>query len=318
MIYTARGPIHRSELGVTLGHEHIKWEDDESHANSMYFDKKYKDEAINLDLEMLIPIMHDIKVRGGQGVVEASPPIGGQNVKLLRMLSDRVDMHIIPCTGWNMTKQLYDVLPLHYEEQLADRWIKDFNEGLDTIDGIVIRPGFIKLLFDRGTLSKVDQAMLVAAVKASKATGMPIHCHVLEAKMIPDVIQVLDREDADYHKFLWAHADEDAHKETVKLAAEKGMWLGIDNVRKGTSPQKYELLSYVISLGFGDKVLLSQDYDFYQEATRSIKDHPCTVIFDEFIPYCSANGIEKQYIIRIMTENPAKFYDIYTTNPSIY
>jgi len=40
MIYTTRGPIHKSELGVTLGHEHIKWESDEFHANKMYFDKK--------------------------------------------------------------------------------------------------------------------------------------------------------------------------------------------------------------------------------------------------------------------------------------
>jgi hypothetical protein len=37
------------------------------------------------------------------------------------------------------------VFPIHYEEQLANRWIKDFKEGLDTIDGIVIRLGHIKL-----------------------------------------------------------------------------------------------------------------------------------------------------------------------------
>lgn len=312
MIYTARGPIHKSELGLTLGHEHIKWEEDESHGNNMYFDKRYQDEAINLDLACLLPILYDIKAKGVQSIVEASPPIGGQNVKLLKVLSERADMHIIPCTGWNMTKQLYDVFPLHYEEQLAKRWIKDFNEGLDTIDDIMIRPGYIKLLLDRGSLSKADRAMLIAAVKTSKATGMPIHCHVLEAKMIYEVIQVLDAEDADYQKFLWAHADEEADKETVKLAAEKGMWLGIDNVRRGTSMQEFELLRYVMSLGFGDKVLLSQDYDFYKEANRSIKHHPCTVIFDEFIPYCSSNGIDQQEIIRMMTENPAKFYDIDT------
>jgi predicted metal-dependent phosphotriesterase family hydrolase len=142
--------------------------------------------------------------------------------------------------------------------------------------------------------------------------SVSIHCHILEAKIVLEVIQVLDAENADYHKFLWAHTDKEAHKETVKLAAEKGMWMGIDIIRKGTSPEKFELLSYVISLGYGHKVLLSQDYDFYSEATKSIEDHPCTVIFDEFIPYCSANGIAKQEIIRMMTENPANFYDVDT------
>lgn len=314
MIYTVRGPIQKSELGVILEHEHIKWENDECLANSMYFDKKYEDELIKLDIEYIMPIMLDIKAKGGNGVVEASPPIGGQNLKLLRELSLRSDLHIIPCTGWNMTKQLYDVFPKHFEEQLADRWIKDFKEGLDTIDGIVIRPDYIKLLLDRGVLSKADKAMLIAAVKASNETGMPIHCHILEAKMVHEVIKVLDAEAANYDKFLWAHADKEADRETVKKAAEKGMWLGIDSVRKGTSPDKFELLKYVLSGGFGDKVLLSQDYDFYEEGKKSIKDHPCTVIFDEFIPYCREKGINKQEIIRIMTENPAKFYDVDTVN----
>lgn len=310
MINTVRGPIHKSELGVTLGHEHIKWENDEFLANNMYFDQKYQEESIHSDLKYILPILLDIKAKGGNSVVEASPPIGGQNVRLLKELSERADMHIIPCTGWNMTKQLFDVFPKYFEEQLANRWIKDYREGLDTIDGIVIRPGYIKLLLDRGKLSNADRAMLIAAVKASKQTGIPIHCHILEAKMVYEVIQVLDEENADYDKFLWAHADQEAHRETVKLAVEKGIWIGIDTVRKGTSPEKFGLLNYVMSMGNGHKVLLSQDYDFYTEGEKSIEAHPCTVIFDEFIPYCSANGIEKQEIIRMMTENPANFYDV--------
>jgi phosphotriesterase-related protein len=310
MIYTVRGPIHKEELGITLGHEHIKWETDEFKANSMYFDKKYQLENMESDMNYIIPVMLDIKERGGKSIVETSPPIGGQNVRLLKALSEQTDLHIIACTGWNMTKQLYDVFPDHFEEQLANRWIKDFKEGLDTIDGIVIRPGHIKLLLDKGRLSGVDKAMLIAAVRASKETGIPVHCHIIEAEMVHEVIQVLDGVNADYNKFLWAHADHESNRETVELAAKKGMWIGIDTIRKGKSAWESELLNYIISLNYGHKVLLSQDYDFYSEGKESIDDHPCTTIFDEFIPYCSANGISRQEIIRIMTENPANFYDI--------
>jgi phosphotriesterase-related protein len=310
MIYTVRGPIHKEELGITLGHEHIKWEGDEFLANSMYFDKKYQLENMESDMNYIIPVMLDIKARGGKSIVETSPPIGGQNVSLLKTLSERTDMHIIACTGWNMTKQLYNVFPHHFEEQLANRWIKDFKEGLDTIDGIVIRPGHIKLLLDKGGLSGTDKAMLVAAVRASKETGIPVHCHILEAEMVHEVIRVLDGENADYNKFLWAHADHEANRETVKLAVKKGMWIGIDNIRKGTSAQKYELLNYISSLNYSHKVLLSQDYDFYSEGKESLDHHPCTSIFDEFIPYCIANGTNRQELIRIMTENPANFYDV--------
>lgn len=310
MIYTARGPISKNELGVTLSHEHIKWEYDECHANSMYFDKKYRLDEIDLDLNLILPIMLDIKAKGGKSIVETSPPIGGQNVKLLKMLSDKADMHIIPCTGWNMTKQLYDVFPHNFEDQLAKRWIKDFEEGLDAIDGVVIRPGYMKFLLDKGELSNADRAMLVAALKASKETGMPIHCHILEAEIVHTVMELLDAEKADYNKFLWAHADEESNIETIKCAAEKGMWIGIDNIQKGTTPNKFELLRQVIALGYGQKLLLSQDYELYKEAKKSTNNHPCTVIFDEFMPYCAKNGIEAQEILRMMTENPAAFYDI--------
>lgn len=152
--------------------------------------------------------------------------------------------------------------------------------------------------------------MLVAAVKASKETDMPIHCHIMEAKMVHEVMKVLDREHANYDKFLWAHAYGESNQETVKLAAEKGMWIGIDNVRKGTSPEKFELLKYVMSLNYEHKVLLSQDYDFYSEGKEFLDSHPCTSIFDEFIPYCYEHGIQKEKITRIMTENPANFYDM--------
>lgn len=128
--------------------------------------------------------------------------------------------------------------------------------------------------------------------------------------MVHQVIDVLDAEDTDYHKFLWAHADKEADKETIKLAAEKGMWLGIDSIRKGTSPEKHELLKDIISLNYAHKVLLSQDYDFYSEGKESITTHPCTTIFDEFIPYCGEHGLDKQEIIGMMTDNPANFYDV--------
>lgn len=310
MIQTARGPIHKSELGLTLGHEHIKWENDENYANTMYFDRKYDDGAIAEAFEKIMPVMSDLKKHGCKAIIETSPPIGGQNVKLMKALSEAADMHLVPCTGWNITKQLYHVFPEGFEDQLAKWWIKDYREGLDTLDGVTIRPGHIKLLLSRGDLSPSDAAMLRAAVRASKATGMPIHCHILEAKMVHEVIALLDQEDADYSKFLWAHADEENHLETIRTAAEKGMWIGIDNIRQGTSPERYELIKTVMDMGYGHRVLISMDYTLYDEYVEKGADHLCKVLFTEFMPYCEERGMSRRTIEEMMTVNPAEFYDI--------
>lgn len=96
-----------------------------------------------------------------------------------------------------------EVFPEGFSNQLANRWIKDFEQGLDTIDGIFIRPCYVKLLLDKGELSAVDREMLIAAVKASNVTGMPIHCNILEAKMVKEVIGLI----------------------------KNGIWVGIDCIR---------------------------------------------------------------------------------------
>ncbi len=103
MIYTVRGPIMQDSLGMTLSHEHFKWEFDDDFAQGMYFNEDHNKEVY----KVLHPVMKDLKASGCQAVVEASPPVGGQNLKLLKALSESLDMHIIPCTGWNVLKHTY-------------------------------------------------------------------------------------------------------------------------------------------------------------------------------------------------------------------
>lgn len=310
MIFTVNGPIEKDQMGATLGHEHFKWEYDDGLVHQMYYDKVYEDEEIEKAYQVILPVLKDLYKASCRTIVEASPPIGGQNVKLLRKLSLASGINIIPSTGWNVFKQMYHVFTNDFAENMARKWIYDFEHGLDTIDGVVVRPGYIKLLLDRGELSLVDQAMLIGGVKASKKTGMPIHCHILEAHMVYDVISLLEKENADFSKFLWAHADKEGDLEAIKVAASKGMWIGLDMIKDGTHEEEVKLLKQVIELGFKNQVLLSQDYDFYEEAIEKGDNHPCASFFEKFIPYCKNQGIADDVLEKILKNNPADFYDI--------
>ncbi len=308
MIYTVRGPIHKNELGMTLSHEHIKWDCDSDYAIQLYFDKENDQEDTESSFQKILPEVEKLYKSGCRSIVEATPPMGGQNLQLLNKLSQATNMHIIPSTGFNMPKQIHTMFGNSIVDALSQRWTEDFEKGLDEIKGLSIKPGYIKLLLDRGELSKNDKDMLKAAVMTSKKTDLPIHCHILESKMVYEVIELLKSEGADFERFLWAHADMESDVETITFAFETGMWIGLDMIKQGTYQDKFVLLDKLIKLGYADKLLLSQDYDLYEEAVN--QTDVCSSFFLEFIPHCVNKGIKETLLTKILNDNPGTFYDV--------
>ena len=89
-----------------------------------------------------------------------------------------------------------------------------------------------------------------------------------------------------------------------------GMWLGFDNIRPDNYTKHCDLIKKAVKAGYHGRILLSQDYDFYEEFTEKGNNHPCASIFTDFIPYCEGNGLSRDIILNMMTSNPAEFYDI--------
>ncbi len=309
MIYTVNRPIAKDKMQAALCHEHFKCESDENYANQLYFDRKYDEARIDDAFKVLLPVLQKLYAIGCRSVVEASPPIIGQNIKLLRKLSLASNMNIIPCTGHNLPKYVHEIHSEKYSEQLAARWIKDFESGLDTIDGIEIKPGHLKLLLDKGKLSGVDREMLRAAVTANKRTGIPIHCHILEAAMAQEVMDLLEGEEADFGKFLWSHAIRDKNAGAINRAVKLGIWLGLDMIKKSAYEYNMNFIKEAIAGGFENRILLSQDYDLYDESISHGENQPCASLFTDFIPYCITNGISADTLEKIINKNPAEFYD---------
>lgn len=310
MIYTVCGGIQPFEMGITLGHEHFKWEEDLTKALNRYTTRISDDYEDLQSYQIIMPVLNHLKSHGCKCIVEASPPFGGENLKLLYRLSQATDVHIIANTGLNFDKSTFNPKDEKFIQRLAEQWICDFTKGMDTIDDQLIRPGYIKLLLDRGKLSEVDKAMLLAAAIACKETGMPIHCHILEANMVYKVAALLDDVGFDYSKFLWAHTDRESDLDVIAYAIQKGMWLGLDQIRVGTEKEKHALLKAMLQKGARDKIIMSQDYDFYEEAVADSNNHPCAYLFETFIPYCIEQGMDSEQLNQLLKDNPSKFYNI--------
>jgi len=308
MIYTVTGPIRKEELGVTLSHEHIAW--DNQADERLYFDRVYDEDKIKQMYDKLLPVFERLYREGCRAVVETSSPEGGQNLKLMQKLSKASGVRIIPNTGLALSKNVYRIHGEKYEKQLAARWIEDFRNGLDIIDDVVIKPCHIKIFVSRGRLPEVERKILEAAVTASKAVNIPVHCHIVEAGTANEVIDFLESIQCNFPRFLWAHAGFEGDEEAIRRAAQMGMWLGFDNIRPDNYSRYCRLIKNAVRDGYSSRLLLSQDYDFYEETCEKGNVHPCAGIFTDFLPFCEENGVSRSRLLEMMVVNPAEFYDI--------
>ena len=62
---------------------------------------------------------------------------------------------------------------------------------------------------------------------------------------------------------------------------------------------------------YNHQVLLSQDYDLYDESKRQDGIQRYCAFFNEFVPSCIENGISPEVMESMMTTNPAAFFDIH-------
>ncbi len=309
MIYTVNGTIKKEELGLTLSHEHTTW--DSSQAVALYSEKHYDEEIVRTYTDTLLPVFARLAEAGCRALVEASPPEAGQNVRLLKTLSTASDVHIIANTGAFFGEGAYPSFKDETIDAIAARWTGDFEHGLDTLDGVVIRPGYLKIaLNDKGEIEPLREKLLRAAVRTSNTTGLPIQCHILRAETAVRALAILREEQCELSKFLWAHTCREADIDVIQQLASQGIWLGIDCIRREEYAKYPALIKQIITLGYQDQMLLSQDYDFFAEITRLGSEHPCASIFTDFVPYCEENGLDRDVLLSILTDNPGNFFDI--------
>jgi phosphotriesterase-related protein len=88
-------------------------------------------------------------------------------------------------------------------DQLAARWIAEAREG---IEGTGIRPGFLKIGVDRGTLSAIDRKLIVAAARCHRATGLTIAVHTGDGAAALDILATLKAERVAPSAYVWVHA----------------------------------------------------------------------------------------------------------------
>jgi phosphotriesterase-related protein len=301
-IQTVRGRIKPSQLGMTLIHEHIMV--DFIGADKVDKNRYNPDEVF----EVMLPYLKEIKDLGVTGFAECTPMFLARDPVLLARLSEAANMHILTNTG--MYKEPY--LPKYAFEKTADElsemWVKEIEQGIEDTQ---IKAGFIKIAVNPGNLLPIQQKIIHAAAKTSKATGATIACHTGHGVAVMETLDILKAEGILLDKFIFVHAGGEGDTKYHLTVAEQGAWVEYDGISAGEANRNIQLIKMMLDKGHEDRLLLSQDAGWYNVGEpKGGNIRGFAYLIKDFVPLMEKSGIDKKTIDKLLITNPANALQI--------
>jgi phosphotriesterase-related protein len=302
---TVKGPVSSSSLGQTLIHEHILVDFIGAEA---YDAARWNDDEVT---RVVLPFLQQAKAAGCQTFVDCTPAYLGRDVSLLSELSMRSGLHIITNTGYyggSDTKYLPAHAFTETADQLAERWIQEYEKG---IDGSDVRPGFIKTSINNDHLTPVSQKLIRASARCHSRTGLTIAAHTGPATPAFEAMDILREEGVSPEAFIWVHAQEERDWSRYVAAARAGAWVSLDNLGDDTVPAYADRVLYLKKEKCLQRVLLSHDAGWYDPAkTGGGTLRPYTTLFTKLIPELKKRGVTVEEIDQLVRYNPAEVFRI--------
>jgi predicted metal-dependent phosphotriesterase family hydrolase len=301
LVPTVTGPLGAQHLGLTLMHEHllVDFIGADQVSPSRY--------DANQAFSVILPHLAKARAAGCETLVDCTPAYLGRDVRLLMRLSGASGVNILTNTGYyGAAKDKH--LPRHaFTEstaQLAARWTREFDRG---IDGTDIKPAFMKIGVDEAPLSEVDAKLVRAAALTARATGLPIASHTSTGAAAMAEIDLLDRAGVPAGAFIWVHAHNERDTTLHTRAARAGAWVEFDGVSDAGMDRHVELVRQMKAQGLLDRVLVSQDAGWYHVGEPGGGQfRSFDTLFTKFIPALTNAGLTKEDVRKLLVENPRR------------
>ncbi len=301
VVNTVLGPKSPRSLGMTLMHEHVLV--DFIGADKVSRERYNADEVFRVAL----PHLKKLRAVGCRTLVECTPAYLGRDAGLLKRLSQASGLQIVTNTGFYGAAEDKYVPAFAYQEtvdQLAARWIKEFQEG---IEGTGIRPGIIKTGVDSGRLSEIDAKLVRAAARTHIRTGLTIAAHTGDGVAALEELEILRQEGVHPSAFIWVHAQNESNPELHFRAAKQGAWVEFDGVGEKSAQNHLTLVKSMADSGFLSYTLLSQDAGWYNIGEPGGGEYrPYAFLLESFIPMLQKAGLLKEDIRTLLVDNPRR------------
>ena len=299
LVQTVTGPIAAARLGLTLMHEHVLVD---FIGADQVSPQRYD---ANHAFTTVLPHLLQARQHGCATLVECTPAYLGRDVALLKRLSEASGLHILSNTGYYgaaKDKHLPHFAFTESAEQLAARWTREFEQG---IDGTSIKPAFMKIGVDEAPLSDVDRKLVRAAAITSRSTGLPIASHTGTGLAAMAELEVLEEARVPAARFIWVHAQNERDPAFHTRAAKAGAWVEFDGISETSIARHVELVVPMKTQGLLGHVLVSHDAGWYHVGEQGGGQfRPFDTLFTKFIPALRAAGMTSTEVVQLLVDNP--------------
>jgi phosphotriesterase-related protein len=304
-VITVSGSLASNELGITLPHEHVLV--DFIGADSIKPGRYQIDSVV----AKALPFLLALKNTGCKTLIECTPDYLGRDVNLLKRLSHESGINIVTNTGYYGAAQ-QKFLPAHVftesAEQLARRWINEFENG---INGTTIRPGFIKLSADNGPLTDAQKKIMKAGAIAHLKTGLTVAVHSGNGAAAREELSILMENGVTAEAFVWVHAQNEKDFSVFAELGKLGAWVEFDSVNPENIEEYVSLLRFMKEKKLLHRTLLSHDAGWYHVGEKGGGNfRSYTTLFEELVPRLKKEGITEDEIDLMIKTNPAEAFAV--------
>ena len=313
-VQTVQGAIDAGQMGVVLGHEHVRFRD-EAVANE--WPSRYDD---RLELDAALVAVNAAKERGVETIIDPTAMFGGRDVLFMRRVAEETGVRIVACTGIYS----YDHLPHYFENRdidvMADHFVEDIEKG---VQGTDIRAAFLKCAADAAGVTDNVEKIHRAVARASIQTGAPIMAHSMPAVATgPRQVEIFEEEGVDLSRVQIAHCGDSEDLDYIEGLLAKGVYVGLD--RYGLEmympiDKRNAVAAELLRRGHAERLIVSQDFcasiDWFPpeaaemfESQGAIRGWSMTLVFDEVVPALREMGVMDDEVFKtIFVENPRRW-----------
>lgn len=248
------------------------------------------------------PKLDEIKKLGCVRLQECTPNFLGRDPRLMRRLADATGIDIWTNTGiYGASNHKYVPAFARSEsaEQLARRWIQEFEKGVDGV-----KPRFIKTGVDKGPLPELSRKLVRAAAICSRATGLTIASHTGDGAAALEQIDIVSSEKVPLSKFVWVHAQNEKDHSIHEKVARAGAWVEFDGIGANSADCYRDCVRFMSEINLLGSALISQDAGWYNVGEPGGGQYRgYSYLFTDFLP-----RLERNWIRILMTDNPVKAF----------